>query len=108
MTDLPRPTVSVEALRDDIRTRRRKLSTSPGDGQPWPHTEVDTSAELYYYDMALAVAANVLGVPAPNPVAGGRRRLSALQRNQLEERLAAAGCDVRGADGADEPGPQGP
>lgn len=92
----PRATVPVDALRDDIQARRRKLSASPGDGTPWPTAEEDTSAELYYYDMALVVAATVMGVPAPSPATGGRRRLTARQRNHLEERLAAAGLDVRG------------
>lgn len=92
--------VPVEALRDDIRARRHKLATNPGEATPWPSEEEATSAELFYYDMALVVAANVLGLPVPPPARGGRRRMTARQRNHLEERLAASGCDVRGAPSA--------
>ena len=95
MSEPPRAAVPIEKLRDDIRARRRKLASNPGDGQPWPTAEAETSAELFYYDMALVVAATVVGLPAPAPTPGGRRRLTAPQRNHLEERLAELGCDVR-------------
>ena len=102
MSERPRAAVPIEALRDDIRSRRRKLAHNPGDGQPWPTAEAETSAELFYYDMALVVAATVFGLTAPAPTPGGRRRLTAPQRNHLEDRLAEHGCDVRSAP-PDEP-----
>ena len=48
--------------------------------------------DLYSYDESLVVAADLLDVDVPK---GARDEMSAEQRQVLEERLAAAGIDVR-------------
>ena len=74
----------VERLRD----LRRRLDA--------PQDDVDLfELDLYSYDESLVTAADLLDVEVPK---GARTEMSAEQRAVLEERLAAAGIDVRGAD----------
>ncbi len=74
----------VERLRD----LRRRLDT--------PQDDVDVfELDLYSYDESLITAADLLDVEVPK---GARDEMSAEQRVVLEERLAAAGIDVRGTD----------
>lgn len=49
--------------------------------------------DLYSYDESLIVAADLLDVDVPK---GARAEMSGEQRQVLEDRLAAAGLDVRG------------
>ncbi|MGI8810396.1 MAG: hypothetical protein ACR2KK_21605 [Acidimicrobiales bacterium] len=65
---------------------RRRLDT-PSDDQDL--FELD----LYSYDESLIVAADLLDVEVPK---GARGEMSAEQRAVLEDRVAAAGIDVRG------------
>ena len=65
---------------------RRRLDSPPEDDEAW---ELD----LYSYDESLIVAADLLDVEVPK---GARGEMSAEQRKVVEERLAAAGLDVRG------------
>lgn len=77
-------------LADRLRTLRRRLDAPPDSAEDdaW---ELD----LYSYDESLIVAADLLDVDVPK---GARDEMSADQRQVLEERLAAAGLDVRGSD----------
>ena len=70
-----------------MRDLRRRLDAPPQDDDAW---ELD----LYSYDESLIVAADLLDVEVPK---GARDEMSGEQRNLLEERLAAAGLDVRGS-----------
>ena len=65
---------------------RRRLD-APSDDQDL--FELD----LYSYDESLIVAADLLDVEVPK---GARGEMSAEHRALLEQRLAAAGIDVRG------------
>lgn len=70
-----------------MRTLRGKLDEAGPDPDP-DAFELD----LYGYDHALIVAADLLDVAVP---AGARGEMSAEQRTELEAGLAAAGLDVR-------------
>jgi hypothetical protein len=75
-----------ERLTERLRDLRRRLDQPPIDPDVW---ELD----LYSYDESLIVAADLLDVEIPK---GARDEMSAEQRTVVEERLAAAGLDVRG------------
>ena len=75
-----------ERLTERLRDLRRRLDQPPTDPDVW---ELD----LYSYDESLVVAADLLDVEIPK---GARDEMSAEQRQVIEERLAAAGLDVRG------------
>lgn len=76
-----------DRLTERLRDLRRRLDLPPTDPDVW---ELD----LYSYDESLVVAADLLDVEVPK---GARDEMSAEQRTAIEERLAAAGLDVRGA-----------
>lgn len=69
-----------------LRDLRRRLDSPAEDQDAF---ELD----LYGYDESLIVAADLLDVEVPK---GARGEMSGDQRHVLEERLAAAGLDVRG------------
>lgn len=75
-----------ERLTERLRDLRRRLDAPPTDQDVY---ELD----LYSYDESLIVAADLLDVDVPK---GARDEMSAEQRTVLEQRLAAAGIDVRG------------
>ena len=77
-----------DRLTERLQDLRRRLD-APSDDQDI--FELD----LYSYDESLIVAADLLDVEVPK---GARGEMSAEQRAVLEQRLAAAGMDVRGAD----------
>ena len=80
-----------DRLAERLQELRRRLD-APSDNQDV--FELD----LYSYDESLVVAADLLDVEVPK---GARGEMSADHRAILEERLAAAGIDVRS-----EPTPQ--
>jgi len=72
--------------------RRRRLDvyrSSPA----WPGKDLAWRSELLRYDNCLAVAAQILEVPGPEP---GPEPLTPEVRAVLEDRLALAGLDVLG------------
>ncbi len=75
----------LERLTERLRDLRRRLDAPPADQDAW---ELD----LYSYDDALIVAADLLDVEVPK---GARGEMGEEHRGILEERLAAAGLDVR-------------
>ena len=75
-----------DRLAERLRELRRRLDAPADDQDVW---ELD----LYSYDESLVVAADLLDVEIPR---GARDEMSADQRKVIEERLAAAGLDVRG------------
>ena len=74
-----------ERLAERLRDLRRRLDDRSGDPDSW-------ELHLYSYDESLIVAADLLDVEVPK---GARGEMSPEQRQILEERLAAAGLDVR-------------
>lgn len=86
---------SLEALSADLRALRQRL---PGYGDDTPATPGGWSAAWYDYDEALVWAAVELGLPdAPDPdLVIGRRRLTELERAQLEKGLTALGIHLGG------------
>ena len=75
-------------LIERLRELRRRLDA--------PQDDVDVfELDLYSYDESLIVAADLLDVEVPK---GARDEMSAEQRKVIEDRLAAAGMDVRGTD----------
>ena len=76
-----------DRLAERLQDLRRRLD-SPSDDQD------AFELNLYSYDESLIVAADLLDVEVPK---GARGEMSAEQRAVLEQRLAAAGMDVRGA-----------
>jgi hypothetical protein len=89
------PPHSREAIAADLRGLRRRLG---GYGDDTPATPGGWSAAESAYDDALVRAAVELGMPdAPDPtLVIGRRRLTVLERHQLEQGLTAMGVDLRG------------
>ncbi|MGI8777215.1 MAG: hypothetical protein ACR2LJ_07470 [Acidimicrobiales bacterium] len=79
--------------------RRRRLDVF-GNSPAWPGKDLAWRSELARYDRYLAVAAQMLDVPLPDPEGGP---LSPEARAVLEDRLAVAGLDVMG----DIPRPSG-
>lgn len=76
-----------DRLAERLRSLRRRLDAPADDPDSW---ELD----LYSYDESLIVAADLLDVEVPK---GARGEMSAEQRQVVEDRLAAAGLDVRAA-----------
>ncbi len=75
-----------ERLLERLRDLRLRLDA--------PQDDVDVfELDLYSYDESLIVAADLLDVVVPK---GARDEMSAEHRQVLEERMAAAGMDVRG------------
>ena len=72
-------------LTERLQDLRRRLDQPPADPDVW---ELD----LYSYDESLIVAADLLDVEVPK---GARDEMSAEQRQVVEDRLKAAGLDVR-------------
>lgn len=83
-------------LADELRELRLRLPTHAAARRS-PVTPGEWSPDLYAYDEALVVTANLLGVPmAPNPeFFVGLRRLTDFERRMLETGLAANGIDLR-------------
>lgn len=75
----------LERLTELLRTLRYRLDVGTDDPEQW---ELD----LYSYDEALIVAADLLDVEVAPQV---RDEMSPEDRTDLEQRLAAAGLDVR-------------
>ena len=75
-----------DRLAERLQDLRRRLDVPSDDQDVF---ELD----LYSYDESLIVAADLLDVEVPK---GARAEMSAEHRAQLEDRLAAAGIDVRG------------
>ena len=74
----------LERLTERLGTLRRRLSAETTDVDAW---ELD----LYSYDEALVVAADLLEVPVPS---GARDEMGAEARAALESGLTAAGLDL--------------
>jgi len=84
--------VPEDDKRERLTTRLRDLRARLDR----PQDDVDVfELDLYSYDESLITAADLLDVEVPK---GSRDEMSAEQRAVLEERLAAAGLDVRGTD----------
>ena len=78
------PDDKLERLTARLRTLRRRVRGEPTDVDAW---ELD----LYSYDEALVVAADLLEVPVPS---GARDEMGAEARATLEAGLTAAGLDL--------------
>lgn len=79
-----------------LRSLRRRLDGFEAADQL---SDAEASAwelDLYAYDEALVIAADVLDVPVPD---GAREDLTPEHRAVLEAGLAGAGLDVRGGPG---------
>ncbi len=74
----------LERLTGRLRTLRRRLRDEQADVDAW---ELD----LYSYDEALVVAADLLDVPVPS---GARDEMGAEARAALEAGLTVAGLDL--------------
>jgi len=84
-------------LADELRALRLRLPAYAEHGWPSPTTPGEWTSDLYAYDEALVITANMLGVPiAPDPeFFVGVRRLTEPERRLLEVGLAAKGVDLR-------------
>jgi hypothetical protein len=77
-----------------LRTLRARLDAAGLRGSSAGADPDAFELDLYAYDHALIVAADLLDVAVPP---GARGEMSAEQRVELEAGLASAGLDVRGA-----------
>jgi hypothetical protein len=84
----------LAAVAARLQDMRRHLDTYEDKTTAWPTKPADWDADLELYDHELLAAGDLLGVPPPR--VGDRPRLTPRERAILEERLAAAGVDVRG------------
>lgn len=82
----------IERLATDLRTLRRWLDNYASSPNTWPTKKTEWVGVLARYERGLRLAACMLEVPMP---AITRTWLSPEERAGLENRLAAAGLDVR-------------
>lgn len=87
--------MSIESVATQLRTLRTRIDAQRANQHSWPTKEEELAADIDRYDRRLIKAAAMLGVEAP----ASRRReqflLSDQEREQLEQRLAESGLDVR-------------
>ncbi|MEO6121836.1 MAG: hypothetical protein ABIW46_02275 [Acidimicrobiales bacterium] len=83
-------------LADELRELRLRIPAYDDRSRSRPVKPGEWSADLYAYDEALVVTANMLGVPiALDPeFFDGQRRLTDPERRLLEVGLAAKGVDL--------------
>lgn len=78
-----------------LRSLRRRLDGFEAMVEPSDADIAVWEVDLYAYDEALVIAADVLDVPIPEHV---REELAPADRADLEAALADAGLDVRGGE----------
>ena len=83
----------LASLTARIRAQRRHLDGYEDKTTAWSTKLEDWAADEVAYDRDLMAAGARLGVPPPR--VGDRPRLTPRERATMEERLAAAGLDVR-------------
>jgi hypothetical protein len=87
--------MSIESVAVQLRTLRTRIDNQRANQHSWPTKEEELAADIDRYDRRLLKAAAMLQVEPP----ASRRReqflLSERDRGKLEQRLAAAGLDVR-------------
>jgi aminoglycoside phosphotransferase (APT) family kinase protein len=87
--------MTIENVASQLRTLRTRIDAQKANRHSWPTKEEELAADIDRYDRRLLKAAAMLQVDTP----ASRRReqflLSEEDRLALEERLAAAGLDVR-------------
>jgi hypothetical protein len=89
--------MSIESVAMQLRTLRARIEAQKANQHSWPTKEEELAADIDRYDRRLLKAAAMLQVESPP----NRRRddflLSEDERTGLEQRLTAAGLDVRAA-----------
>ena len=65
-----------------------------GERAAWPDAGQRRSVLLDRYDAGLVRAAELLGLPVPDPPAGSGRRLDDADRRSLEDGLRTAGIEL--------------
>jgi hypothetical protein len=87
--------MTIESVASQLRTLRTRIDAQQANQHSWPTKEEELAADIDRYDRRLLKAAAMIRVEAP----ASRRReqflLSERDRVKLEQRLAAAGLDVR-------------
>lgn len=87
--------MTIESVASQLRTLRSRIDAQQANQHSWPTKEEELAADIDRYDRRLLKAAAMLSVESP----ASRRREQFLlddpDRLSLEERLAAAGLDVR-------------
>ncbi len=84
----------LASLAARLQAQRRHLDSYEDKTTAWATKIEDWAADEVVYDRDLIAAGALLGVPPPR--VGDRPRLTPGERATMEERLAAAGLDVRG------------
>ena len=84
----------LASLTARLRAQRRHLDGYEDKTTAWPTKLEDWAADEVAYDRDLMAAGALLGVPPPR--VGDRPHLTPRERAAMEDRLAAAGLDVRG------------
>jgi len=87
--------MSIETVASELQTLRGRLDAQQANAHSWPTKDEEHAADLDRYDRRLLKAVAMLGLePSPGRVRGGYL-VSDDDRRALEERLAAAGLQVR-------------
>jgi hypothetical protein len=95
--------MTIESVAAQLRPLRARIDAQMANQHTWPSKEEELAADLDRYDRRLLKAAAMLGVDAPVVHHREQFLLSDGDRARLEERLVAAGLDVRADEAGAEP-----
>jgi hypothetical protein len=87
--------MSIESVAAQLRTLRTRIDAQRANQHSWPTKEEELAADIDRYDRRLLKAAAMLQVEAPATRHREQFLLSDGDRQQLEDRLAESGLDVR-------------
>ncbi|MDQ6727218.1 MAG: hypothetical protein M3066_13780 [Actinomycetota bacterium] len=87
--------MSIDNVAGELRSLRARIHAQRANRHQWPTKEEELFADLDRYDRRLLKAAAMLRVDAPTPARGAEVLLADTERQELEERLAGSGLDVR-------------
>jgi hypothetical protein len=87
--------MTIENVAVQLRTLRARIDAQRANQHSWPTKEEELAADIDRYDRRLLKAAAMLQVEVPPSSHRSQFLLTERDRRKLEQRLAAAGLDVR-------------
>lgn len=87
--------MTIESVASQLRTLRTRIDNQQANQHSWPTKDEELAADIDRYDRRLLKAAAMLQVEPPATRRREQFLISELDRVKLEQRLAAAGLDVR-------------
>ncbi len=95
--------MTVESVAAQLRPLRARIDAQLANRHTWPTKDEELAADLDRYDRRLLKVAAMLGVETPVVRRQEESLLTDDERALLEERLVAAGLDVRADEAIAEP-----